>query len=350
VSDYVARQPLKAAALANGLRTLAVLLEAGLPINRVLRVFSDVAPTEWHGFLPEIERHVREGGSLTSALERSEAGVPTPLLGMLRAGEVAGAMGKAAAAAARIAEQSLEFQRSLRAALSYPILLAAVGACALGLVTGFALPRFASLLGDLGAQLPPLTRAVLRIATGARTLALPAGLTIGISAALFVPWSRTANGIVKWHGVLLALPVIGRLRLSAAAGRSCAALSALLENGVPLVAAIGHAALASGDAEVARRMLSARGAIMSGVRPSTALSDAGALPPAATKLVRAGEESGRLAQLLAHASRLEVESTQQSLAALVRYLEPALILMFGGLIALVSGALLQAVYAIRPAA
>jgi general secretion pathway protein F len=66
------------------------------------------------------------------------------------------------------------------------------------------------------------------------------------------------------------------------------------------------------------------------------------------RLVGAGEETGRLAELLEHAARIERERAQDITRAAVRLLEPGLILVFGALVALVAAALLQAVYSVRP--
>jgi len=109
-----------------------------------------------------------------------------------------------------------------------------------------------------------------------------------------------------------------------------------------------HAAQAAGDAAIQERILAARTSVVAGARPSAAFLTEHALTPIAARLVRAGEETGALATMLAHAARLEGERATQRVRAAVRLLEPALILTFGGLVALVAAALLQAIYSVRP--
>jgi type II secretory pathway component PulF len=125
-------------------------------------------------------------------------------------------------------------------------------------------------------------------------------------------------------------------------------LSALLESGVPIRRALGFAAVASADAEVERRILIARGRIASGESLAAALSRERALTPVALRLLAAGEESGRLAGMLGHAAKLEQERSDRMLRSAVKLVEPALIMVFAGLIGFVAAALLQAVYAVRP--
>jgi general secretion pathway protein F len=95
-------------------------------------------------------------------------------------------------------------------------------------------------------------------------------------------------------------------------------------------------------------LLAAREAIAHGDRLSAAVEREGALTPVVVRLIRAGEESGRLAAMLDHASRIEGDRAAQLVRNAVRLLEPALILAFGALVALVAAALMQAVYAARP--
>jgi len=73
------------------------------------------------------------------------------------------------------------------------------------------------------------------------------------------------------------------------------------------------------------------------------------MTPTAVRLVQAGEETGRLAHMLAHAATLEREQAERKLHAAVRLLEPGMILVFGGIVAVVAAALLQAIYSVRPA-
>ena len=162
--------------------------------------------------------------------------------------------------------------------------------------------------------------------------------------------AATPTGRVGWHGWLLSLPLVGPIRQSAAAGRYARALGALLESGVPIAIALRSAADATGDAAISVRVLRARERVIRGERLSAALGAEHASTATAIQLVRAGEESGRLAEMLTYSAGLEQERAERAVKSAVRLLEPAMILVFGGLVALVAAALLQAVYSVRPGA
>jgi general secretion pathway protein F len=334
--------------LALGFRVLATLLESSLPMSRALAAMGELVPPSWEKALPAISRSVKEGSSLTAALSESEIEIPPVVLGIVKAGEAGSGLALAVRRAAELLEHQAAMRSAIQSALAYPVLLATAATASVALLVGVVLPRFGTILSDLGQSLPPTTRIVLAASTMIRAWS-PAGLILlALSLVLWRSWISTDEGRARWHAFLLSLPIVGEVRRSAATARTSAALSALLESGVPISAALLHAARASGDAWLTARLLAARESIVQGRRPSDALLAEGALTITAIRLTRAGEETGRLSEMLAHAAALERERSESMVKSAVRLLEPSLILVFGGLVALVAAALLQAIYSVRP--
>lgn len=336
--------------VAVGLRVLATLLESGLPVTRAMQAFGDLAPPAWQAGIPAMTESLRQGASLGAALRGSSLALPPVLVGIIDAGEGGSGLAPAVTHAAGLAEQMAAARAALRQALAYPMVLALSGVGATALLVGVVLPRFAAILADLGETLPASTRLVLAISNGARAFALPALVATVVVAVLWRAWVATESGRRAWHATLLALPLVGTVRLASAASRVAAALGALLESGVAAAPALSHAARASGDAALEARLMEARREVIAGRRLSTALDDAGAATPTIVRFVRAGEESGRLAAMLAQGARLERERSERAVKTMLGLVEPMLVLTFGGLVALVAAALLQAVYAVRPGA
>ena len=342
------RRRLPASQLALGLRIIADLLEAGLPVTRTLSTLEELAPPTWRDALPAIRESVRQGKSLGASLGDARLAIPREIIGIIQAGEAGSGLAKATRRAADLTEDAASARAALRAALAYPCILAVAGTAAVGLLVGVVLPRFASILADVGQTLPPTTRVVLGISAALRNGAVPILIAAIIGALVWRAAVGTASGRRAWHDLLLRVPLLGNLRRSAATSRSCGTLAALLESGVPIAVALPHAARASGDAALTSRVLAAREDVVHGDRLSRALATHSAATPTVTRLVRAGEESGRLAGMLAHAARLEREQAVGQTKAIIRFLEPSLIVVFGGIVAFVAAALLQALYSIRP--
>jgi general secretion pathway protein F len=334
--------------LALGLRVLATLLESGLPVARALAAMDDLVPTAWKAALPSLRESVRQGNSLGAALSAAPVGFPPLVVGLVQAGEAGSGLAPAVARAAELTESAAETRRAVRAALAYPMILAAAGLGSLVLLVGFVLPRFAAVLADLGQALPPTARTVLGVADAARAGFVPALFTVLVAGLLWRVWTSTEEGRARWHAFLLGVPLVGGVRRAAATGRFCAALGALMESGVPIAPALAHATRATGDAALTGRILAARESVVAGHAIATSLETQDAATPTSIRLIRTGEETGRLGPMLAHASRIESARAEQMVRSLVRIMEPAMIIVFGGVVALVAAALLQAVYSVRP--
>jgi len=343
------RALLSARDLALGLRVLGDLLESGLSAGRALHAFEELAPHGWRDALPHIRQSVREGRTLAAALANAPIEIPGLVIGIAQAGEAGAGIGPAIRRAADLTEATAEMRAAVRSALAYPLVVAVAGVSAITILVTVVLPRFARILGDIGQTLPASTRIVLRAAEIGRLSALPLLVVGGATVAAWRAWVRTDSGRLRWHQSLLALPGVGSIRQGAATARMAHSLSALLESGVPIATAIDLAARATSDAALESRLRRARSGIAAGQSLSHALAADDAATPTAIRLIRAGEESGRLPAMLGHAARLEQRRVDDVTRAAVRMLEPALLLLFAGMVAVVAAALLQAIYSVRPA-
>ena len=342
------RRVMKASELAFGLRMLADFLDSGLSLPRALGALTEVGTPSWKILLPVVRAGVRRGERLSVAISAGLYDVPPVVTAMLEAGEAGSGLAAAIRGSAELMDEAVALRVALRSALAYPVLLLTAGATSLIVLVGVVIPRFAAILSDYGQSLPSSTRLMLRVASIARAGLVPFAVGIALVLAAGRFWMRTKDGSRRWHGALLALPLIGETRHSSAMARSCAAMSALLQNGVSVTQAITLGARATGDAALSRRLLDARRAVIRGERLSEAVRTSRAVTTTALRLIRAAEEHGQLADMLSYASKLERERALKRTQSAVRLLEPALIMAFGGVVALVAAALLQAVYSVRP--
>jgi general secretion pathway protein F len=347
--EVTERSPIAAADLALGLRVLAELFHAGLPMTRALQTLAELAPKGWDAILPHVRQSIKEGRTLAAALDDCPSDIPGVVVGMVMAGEMAGDLPGAVRRAAEVTESLAETRAAVRNALAYPLLLAVAGTGAIALMVGVVIPRFAIILGDLGQTLPASTRLVMSASGVMRETFIPAAILVALVAVVIRALTTTAEGRAGWHSALLGVPLLGSIRHATGTGRATFTLASLLDTGVSLRQAIPFAARASGDAAIEARMRQAGARIEAGHGIAASLRESEALTALAVRLTQAGEESGRLSEMLRHASRLEQSRADRAVRAFVRLLEPALILVFAGVVAIIAAALLQAVYAVRPA-
>lgn len=333
-------------AFATVFQSLATLVDAGVPLEQALQATERVASGPLREALTHVGARVREGASLGSALAAEQGLFPGVAIGLVRAGERGVGLGAALEQAAAQLEREADLAATIRGALAYPLLLATVGSLSVAVIVLFVVPRFVAILGDLGQALPLATRLLIACSDVARRFGI--AIVAGIAVAAVVGARLVQERQVAWETWLLGLPLIGPVRHAFATARASRALSALLGTGTPALAALTVAQEAAGNAAMADRLDQARSRVAEGASLSSALSTVGALTSTAHQLLTIGETSGRLPGLLEKAAVFEEREAERRLRALVGLLEPALILMFAGLVAFVAAALLQAVYSLRP--
>lgn len=334
--------------LALGLRSLSELLEAGMPLRRALTALEASSPDSWQPVHAPLQQAIREGRALSAGLLEVAEGFPPIVLGILRAGESGAGLPQAVRAAAEHADRAAATAAAMRAALAYPLLLSVAGIATAGFIGGVILPRFALLLTGVQSTLPWSTRTVLALADLARAAWIPVVAVTVLAGLVLRRILHSPDGRRGMDRLLLRVPYLGEARHAAAVARFADALSALLAGGMSLRSALPHAAAAVADEELTARLLQARGAILQGTGIARAFAESAALTPMAQKLVSAGEESGRLVELLAHIGRVEGARAVRLVNSAIRLIEPTLIIGIAIAIGLVATAMLQAVYAVRP--
>jgi general secretion pathway protein F len=340
---------ISAADLAVTLRVLATLLGSGLSAGHAVRVAQPLVPDRVRFVFSTIESSLRDGAPMSASLAAGIPSLPVSTLGILEAGEAGGQLALAFDESARIAEESLALRHAVFGALAYPALLAAASALVVGVLTMVVIPRFALILDDLGQALPATTKVLLVVAGTARSVALPACAASGCVALACAHALRDAGTRARWHAWLLTTPIVGALRFSLASSRAAAFLASGLATGLSAPRSLMLAAAASSDFAVRRRLEASRDLVLHGRSVSDALRSTSAVSEVSLRLIGAGEISGSLVSALRHASGLEGTSARLKVQSLMQLIEPTLIVAFGGLVAFVALALLQAVYSVRPA-
>ncbi len=329
-------------------RSISALVSAGVPLERAVAASESLARGALRELLAAARAGLREGQTFAQALGHESGVIPGVVLGMIRAGERGSELGAALEQVASHLEQEAELGSQVRQALAYPVLLAVVGTASVLVIGTIIVPRFAELLGDLGEDLPLATRLLIG---GSGLLSRFWFLLIPLVGAggLTVREALTRPRIRRWfEETLLTLPLVGPVRLALATARLARAFGGMLRAGMPLLSALDAAREAAGDGAIADRLARARERVAQGAPLTAALEREAALLPSALQLLQVGESSGRLSEMALRAGDLAAQEGKRGLSTLITVAEPALIVAFGGVVAFVAAALLQAVYAIRP--
>ncbi len=333
--------------LAIAFRSIAALVGAGVPLERAVAASESLTRGALRQTLDAAREELRQGKSFAQALAAGRGAVPGVVLGMIGAGERGSQLGRALEQVATHLEQEAELVARVRQALAYPLLLAVAGTASVLVIGTVVVPRFADLLGDLGQELPLATRALLAGSSFLSHFWMPL-VALGAAGVWAVAeWARRPAGRLRLDEALLSLPAVGNLRHALATARVTRALGGMLRSGLPLLAALDAAREAAGDTAVAARLAKSRERVAGGAPLAPSLEREAALSYSALQLLAVGESSGQLAEMALRAGDLAAQEAERGLKSLVTMLEPALIIAFGGLVAFVAAALLQAVYSLR---
>jgi general secretion pathway protein F len=327
---------------------LATLIDAGLPLDRALVILEEL---ETNARLKEIAadllRSVRAGSSLSDALAKHH---PRPFsrlyINMVRAGEKGGVLEATLKRLADFLREALEFKEAVVSATIYPALLTLVGAGAVVFLMTFVLPRFADIFKDLGQALPLPTLILLNISDALQSywwvfvLAVVA-VVLGVRIVLASPAGR-----LSMDRLLLRLPLVGTVILKTEVARWARVLGTLLRSGVPVINAMSVVR----DMTSNHVLVGATERLVEGVKRGAGLSapmaESGIFPPLVRHMVRIGEETGRLEEMLLRVADAFEAEVRKLVKRLTGLLEPVIILAMGLVVGFIVVAMLMAIFSI----
>jgi general secretion pathway protein F len=327
--------------LLNMTRSVAVLLRAGLTMDRALSIA--VALMESREGKRTVERlkvAVRAGASLSEALGREKLPLPPYYATMVQAGEAGGSLADTLARLSDALKDRMILQERIRSALTYPIVLAFIVLFTLVVLLAFVLPKFRILFAEADVRLPLSTRIVLQLGDLAQRYwwaALVVGLAGAVSLTAFM---KTPRGQAWWDRRLLVARWTFGLPLKLNTARVLRTLGTLLQSGVVLPNAIRIARGTLANVHLRHALHEVGSRVSSGQSLSEALVAVAVFPAHAVQLARVGEESGTLQPLLLEAASILENEAQTSLERLLTLLVPILTIGMGAIVAALIGSVL----------
>lgn len=327
---------------------MAVLLRAGLPLDRALKVLIDMASLpQMHQLLTELLTAVKGGKALSQAMAPHEKLFGTFYLSMVRSGETSGQLSEVLDRLVEYLEDAKTTRESVVSALIYPAILLVVSVLAVVLMLGFVVPQFETLFEDMGEALPTLTRMVINAADFIKSYGwLILAVAIGLGVYLR-HWAGTEEGKISLHRLMLKLPVAGGILFEFELSKFARTVGTLVGNGVSLLKAISIAIDTVDNRVIKDSLQVLPPAVKSGTRMSVALEDSGMFTPMVIQMIRVGEESGSLDQMMLELAKVFDEHVNTGIKRGLALLEPVLILGMGFVIAVIIIAILMGILSVN---
>ncbi len=328
---------------------LATLLESGLPLDKSLSVLIDLTDENERlsKLISKVLEKVKGGSSLADALERQTGIFSKFYLNMLRAGEAGGNLGEVLARLSEYLERSQELKDTVSTALIYPAILLVMSLASLFVMLTFVVPQFTEMFESAGKALPVSTQIVVGLAEW-----LQKYWWILIGAVIFASSYmkfQMADPIrkKKWDGIFLKLPLAGTIILHKETANVSRTLGTLLGNGVSILSAMVIVRETVDNLVLADAIQDAEMQLKQGKHLYDALHEKGIFPKMAMQMIKMGEETGRLEEMLLRVATIYDKQLRVSIARMLALLEPALIITLGLMIAGIIVSILLAILSVN---
>ena len=316
-------------------RQFASLLDAGIPLNEALTIlYQQLDHKRMKEVVYDLRLEVSQGRQLSDAMSRHRSVFPPIFIAMIQAGEAQGNLVEAMEHVSTHMESQERLRKRVKGMLIYPVTVLFGLIATVAFMLYFVMPNFELLFED-DMELPMITDVMFTASAILRdspwlVLAAAGGLA-GI--IMFLSKTTLFSLIKDRWGV--RIPVIGPIIQKAAIARFARTLSASISSGVSLLEAFDLCAETAGNRVISKAIRDVRDRVQQGQQVSPALKATGYFPPMAVSLVAVGQESGRLDAMLEKISEEFEEQVDQQVDIAMELLKPAIIVILGGVVALV---------------
>ncbi|HIE10187.1 MAG TPA: type II secretion system F family protein [Kiritimatiellae bacterium] len=311
-------------------RQMSAMLGSGMPVVKTLHALEEQSTNKtFRSVIEGVRTEIEGGKSFSEALAVYPDIFDQLYVSMMRAGETGGLLAETAARLAQYLEERAKLRREVISAMTYPVIvMGVVSMITAGLII-FVVPRFAEIYADFGAKLPGPTQMLVNISFTVRhySLAVTAGLVMFVIG--FGKFKRTDTGAYLWDSFMLRLPVFGELNKKAALARFASTFAQLMRSGVPILHALDIVAYAVGNRVLARSVMKGRDDVERGEPLSKTLGQDPNYPRMLIHMLEAGEQTGKVDEMLQKIAEFYESEVEATLAALTSLIEPLLIVFLG---------------------
>lgn len=327
---------------------LSTLLGAGLPLDRSLQVLTELTGNDRaRRCIADIRDRVREGGSLSEALEAQHGSFSRLYVNMVRAGEIGGSLDVTLSRLSDYLDRSKDLKDAIVSALVYPVLLILLAGGSLVLLLVYVIPQFTPIFEELGGDMPLITRVVLFFGGILQNYWwLLAGLAV-LGVILFKRMLADAERKLRWDSWLLDLRWIGDLIGKLETARLARTLGTLLVNGVPLLSAMGIGGRVVGNSRLRQEVEAAAREVKTGGGLARNLAREEHFPRLALQMISVGEETGQLDAMLLKVADSYDREVRNTIDRLLSVFTPVVTLLMAVLIGTIVMSVLLAIISVN---
>lgn len=314
-------------------RQFAALITSGITIMRGLEIVAKQTDNlKLKAILEDISQDVQKGKSLSSSMGKHDE-FPDMFVSMVEVGEASGTLDTIMERTAVYYEKQYKLQQKIKQATTYPKLLVIVAIFAVSFLVAKVVPTFAGLINGAGGTMPLPTRILMGISSFISNFwYILIGIVI-LCIFLYRSYYKSPDGRKSIDRIKLTIPLFGKINKKILTSNFASTFGILLSSGVQLMESLTICSQVVGNEIVKEALEETREQIKKGYSLGDTLESKGIFPPMLTQMVKIGEESGTLDQVLAKTSDFYDNEVDTATAQLTSMIEPIIIVVLGGVIA-----------------
>jgi type IV pilus assembly protein PilC len=323
-------------------RQLGTMVNAGLPIIDALNILSEQLPNKnLAEASKKVAQMVSEGRPISSSMAEFPKVFPEFVINLVRVGEETGSLDVALIRAADYYEKLAMIKSKIKSAAFYPTFVVIVATAIVSGILYFLVPTFAEIYASLGGQLPAPTQMLIAASNALRNNLLFIILFIvGFTLIFRFLMAQSYQFRKSVHSFMLRAPKMGELVMKSTMAKFARTMATLFSSGVALEKAFEIAGQVTGNVVIKEALESAKKAVIEGEPMHRALEKTGMFPKLVIAMVRVGEDTGRLDEMLDTIARFYEDEFDKAVEGMIKLIEPMLIVFIGGIV----GAILIALY------
>ena len=314
-------------------RQFATMIDAGLPLVQCLDIQSQQAenPT-FREQLKEIKQTVEAGSTFADALKKFPKTFDDLFVNLIAAGEVGGILDTILGRLATYIEKASKLKKQIKGAMVYPSAVIVVAIIVVVVILWKVIPVFSQMFTAFGANLPAPTVFVMHLSAFVQKYII---LMVVVAGAFFfgARWLFGYKPARKYiDDIALKMPVFGPLIRKVAVARFTRTLGTMITSGVPILDALDICARTAGNMTIEAAIMKVRSSISEGKTIAEPLAETKVFPPMVVQMISVGEATGALDTMLGKIADFYDEEVDAAVGALTSLLEPALMVVLGGVI------------------